>query len=128
MSTSTRGYPASSFGTTAPSEERKEKKRRLRCNRKDCKYRASNTDEYDQHRQMHRQCPKEGCSWEGASDEKEKSRHVWTRHQKWAEDTNYPPMGLNCDICGKVYRRKDYVARHKREDHDNIGRNRKDGG
>lgn len=81
-----------------------------------------------QHRQMHRQCPKEGCPWAGASDEKKKSRHVWTSHKIWAEDTNYPKMGLSCDLCGKVYRRKDYVARHKREEHQNIGRNRKDGG
>ncbi|KAH7176905.1 hypothetical protein EDB81DRAFT_898394 [Dactylonectria macrodidyma] len=128
MSTSTQGYQASSFGTTGPSEERKEKKRRLRCNRKGCKYKAPNPDEYDKHRQMHRKCPKEDCDWEGARDEKEKTRHVWTSHKRWAEDTKYPPMGLSCDICGKEYSRKDYVARHKREEHENMKRNRKDGG
>jgi hypothetical protein len=73
----------------------------------------------------HRRCPKEACSWNGAKDEKEKDRHVWIKHEKWAKESNYPSIGGACDICGKEYRRRDYVARHKREKHEGKKRHRK---
>lgn len=76
----------------------------------------------------HKKCPKETCHWNEANDEKEKTRHVWTQHKRWAKESNYPPNGGVCDICGKEYERLDYVARHKREKHDNKKRQRKQGG
>lgn len=123
-------FPVSSLNTT------KSLRKRLRCNWKGCSFTAASPhgSRYvllpqdfghlililcglpSQHLLQHRQCPKQDCTCE-FDNEKEKSRHVWKRHRKWAAVNNYPSIGGQCDICGKVYERADYVSRHKREKH-----------
>ncbi|KAL0940193.1 uncharacterized protein CTRU02_202956 [Colletotrichum truncatum] len=51
-------------------------------------------------------------------DEKEKRRHVWKHHRRWATETDYPGIGGKCDVCGKSFSRDDYVTRHKKEEHE----------
>lgn len=76
-----------------------------------------------EHLKRHRMCPKENCTWEDATEEKDKNRHVWSEHRVWAEQTNYPSIGGTCDECGKELTRRDNLARHKKEQH--RGRKRK---
>ncbi|KAH6965050.1 hypothetical protein EDB82DRAFT_288633 [Fusarium venenatum] len=85
---------------------------RLTCNWKGCKHKAATQEEHDQHMHRHRTCPKDDCTWESASEEKEKQRHVWTRHKRWAKQTNYPSISGMCCECDKMFTRKDNLKRH----------------
>lgn len=123
-------YPVSSLHST------KKLRTRLRCNWKGCSFTAASLDgsRYvrlhqnfgwliltidrlaSEHLSQHRRCPKKDCTCE-FENEKEKSRHVWKRHRKWAAMKNYSSIGGKCDICGRVFERADYVSRHKRQKH-----------
>lgn len=77
---------------------------------------------------LHWKCPKEDCDWQQGRGEKEKRRHVWKWHRKWAEETKYPRIGGACDLCGLEFDRTDYIVRHKKEAHGGHKRDRKEGG
>ncbi|KAH7191469.1 hypothetical protein BKA60DRAFT_584961 [Fusarium oxysporum] len=94
-----------------------ERKPRLACNWKDCKHKAADKEEHDQHMAQHRTCPKSDCSWGDASEEKQIRRHVWNNHRSWAGQTNYHPLGGTCPECDKVYTRQDNLKRHMDECH-----------
>jgi uncharacterized C2H2 Zn-finger protein len=130
-----------------PEKGRTKERTRLRCNWKECSYAAPSLDELGQvsppldnhrssifiefvsanqnsncllrslHLEQHRQCPKEGCHWKDAKDDKQKRRHVWSFHAKWATQTSYPGIGGECPVCGKMFMRQDYVIRHRQKIH-----------
>nr|XP_036584557.1 uncharacterized protein CTRU02_05632 [Colletotrichum truncatum]KAF6794075.1 hypothetical protein CTRU02_05632 [Colletotrichum truncatum] len=102
------GHPASNV--TSSSE--KEAKRGNRCRWKDCSYIDPGLD----HILQHRKCPKNDCV-SSFREEKEKRRHVWKVHRNWATQMQYPRVASECDICGMMLARKDYVLRHKRRKH-----------
>ncbi|KAH6705689.1 hypothetical protein EV126DRAFT_173484 [Verticillium dahliae] len=80
------------------------------------------------HINEHRKCPRKGCRWAQATDGKHRSRHVWTKHRIWATEIRYPVIGGSCVICGKTFRRVDYVVRHVREAHEGKKRKIKENG
>ncbi|KAH7133046.1 hypothetical protein B0J13DRAFT_92597 [Dactylonectria estremocensis] len=112
----------------SPVETSVARRPRLRCNWKDCSYSAPDVESYLQHRRDHRVCPSPDCTWDAASSSKEIVRHVWRSHRTWAEIKGYPPMSGTCDQCGEFFERSDYIPRHKREVHEGIPRERKEGG
>ena len=73
----------------------------------------------------HNTCPKEGCNWDKAKEDKDIRRHVWTIHGPWAEETGYPSIKGRCDECGKIFKREDFARRHEREVHGKQKRDRK---
>ncbi|KAL5923369.1 hypothetical protein ACKVV1_011543 [Pyricularia oryzae] len=100
-----------------PEKQAKKQRTRLRCNWKDCRYNAASLSELEIHVERHQKCPKDDCPWKDGGDEKEKSRHVWKIHGKWATQNNYPSIGGECSICGMKFTRQDYVIRHHRRKH-----------
>ena len=81
-----------------------------------------------QHLGDHRRCSKPDCPWLGAREEKDKLRHVWKHHRKWAAEQGLPSIKGRCDECGKEFARRDYVPRHKLEVHGRKKRSRNKGG
>ncbi|KAB5536115.1 hypothetical protein GE09DRAFT_341320 [Coniochaeta sp. 2T2.1] len=106
-----------STGEPVIEKRRKKDRTRLRCNWKDCRYSASLLSELQLHLRQHWKCPKEDCGWDEARDEKEKRRHVWGSHKKWAEQIRYPTIGGKCSVCEKKFTRHDNLVRHIREKH-----------
>lgn len=74
-------------------------------------------------------CPKapEGCTYR-AQFNKEIEKHIWSRHVKWAEETNRTPIRKECKICGVILERPDNVKRHMDEVHGKVKRKRGPGG
>ncbi|PTB62024.1 hypothetical protein BBK36DRAFT_1186193 [Trichoderma citrinoviride] len=74
-------------------------------------------------------CPKEdeGCPYR-AQFNKEIEKHIWSRHVKWAEETNRKPIRKKCQRCGVILERPDFVKRHMDEVHGGIKRKRGPGG
>ncbi|OHE90467.1 hypothetical protein CORC01_14233 [Colletotrichum orchidophilum] len=83
---------------------------------KDCSVTAKDQSVFDEHVWRHTQCPKVECL-SYFTDEKEKRRHVWTTHRKWAQSINFPMIGGICDHCGGTFTRDDNLLRHKRRKH-----------
>lgn len=79
------------------------------------------------HVREHGKCPKPGCKWEGARDDKHRTRHVWVNHSKWAKRVTFPSNGASCYLCGSLLKREDYVRRHIKEVHNGEKRKRKIG-
>ncbi|KAF0320468.1 hypothetical protein GQ607_012224 [Colletotrichum asianum] len=97
---------------------------RIRCYWKGCSFRGTDQESIREHMADHRKCPKHDCESQ-FDEEKEKRRHVWTKHINWAISVDYPKINGQCDLCGKVYKRGDYVSRHKREEHEGKKRGQK---
>jgi len=57
-------------------------------------------------------CPRPGCR-EGQDFGNSLRRHVWTKHAKWAKETNYPPLEARCDWCDSSFARADGLKRHQ---------------
>ncbi|KAI7908928.1 hypothetical protein M0657_012068 [Pyricularia oryzae] len=115
MNTRTTTLPQPNLVMNSHDKRKTKQKPRLRCNWKGCQLRASSVGELEMHLQQHRKCPKSDCRWETKGCDKEKGRHVWKIHRKWAEQNNYDDIGGECSICGKKFMRQDYVARHRRK-------------
>lgn len=106
----------SSLSPVKVSQSTAKSRKRLRCNWKGCIFKALSLEDMIEHMLHHQRCPNEGCGSK-FKDEKEKRRHVWNNHRKWATQNKYPLIGGKCDICGKTYVREDYVSRHKKQKH-----------
>lgn len=88
--------------------------------------------EFNRHRGKHTKplkCPKEpeGCTYR-AQFNKEIEKHIWSRHVKWAEETNRTPIRKQCRLCEAILERPDNVKRHMDEVHHKIKRKRGPGG
>ncbi|KKP02862.1 hypothetical protein THAR02_05038 [Trichoderma harzianum] len=59
---------------------------------------------------------------------KDLEKHIWSHHQKWAEDTGRPPIRTKCKMCGVILERPDNAKRHMDEVHKKIKRRRGPGG
>lgn len=66
-------------------------------------------------------CPR--CVYR-ASYERDVTRHVWVKHKKWAEQTGYKSIEVECKICKAVLQRPDYLPRHMKEVHGGTKRRR----
>jgi len=116
-----------SFSPGLPSVGRRSKARVL-CTWKGCDHQEPDTDEMKRHAATHRCCPKGDCGWAKARNQKEKDRHVWSKHKVWAKNTMYPPISAQCDTCSQTFAREDSLSRHKKEVHGESKRVRKSGG
>ncbi|KAK2022204.1 hypothetical protein LX32DRAFT_205488 [Colletotrichum zoysiae] len=86
------------------------------CRWKDCSFDSYGSEELAEHMLSHRRCPKDDCT-SSFPEEKEKRRHVWKTHRKWAVSVGYPSIAGVCGTCGEVFARQDYVLRHNRRKH-----------
>ncbi|KAH6699450.1 hypothetical protein EV126DRAFT_423847 [Verticillium dahliae] len=100
---------------------------RLHCRWKGCSYQTRSPGQMRYHVREHGKCPKPGCKWEGARDDKHRTRHVWVNHSKWAKRVTFPSNGASCYLCGSLLKREDYVRRHIKEVHNGEKRKRKIG-
>ncbi|KAH8902671.1 hypothetical protein BR93DRAFT_228342 [Coniochaeta sp. PMI_546] len=102
---------------TGPNKRRVTNRRRLRCTRKGCSWKAPSTSMLEIHLKQHQKCPNPDCPWEEGWSEKDKRRHVGTNHEKWALQCNYPIDRGECPFCDKSIRRSDNLNRHIQTQH-----------
>lgn len=74
------------------------------------------------------QCPLQPDCDKRYQYKKDLEKHIWSHHQKWAEDTGRPPIRTKCKMCGVILERPDNAKRHMDEVHKKIKRRRGPGG
>ncbi|KAL7952046.1 hypothetical protein V8C42DRAFT_25225 [Trichoderma barbatum] len=100
------------------------------CDRAGCSRSFAKRHELNRHIGWHDKplnCPKNGCDYR-TQFKKEIEKHVWSRHVKWAEETNRQPIRKKCKLCSAVLERPDNAKRHMDEVHKGIKRRRGPGG
>ncbi|KAL6806390.1 hypothetical protein GGI42DRAFT_321121 [Trichoderma sp. SZMC 28013] len=101
------------------------------CDRAGCSKSFEKNHQLNRHLGWHDkklQCPLHPDCDKRYQYKKDLEKHIWSHHQKWAEDTGRPPIRTKCKICGVILERPDNAKRHMDEVHKKIKRRRGPGG